>query len=135
MRVPSRQRLQSELGLDLEQAKLVRALGHATDDGEVLEALVNASVPGTEQYVRSMRSDPYRSSMWRVTVALHAMNEVLGTHGVEALGPPSGSSFAPPYEYLNTGDTYAATLVYNRNTDTITIGSWGDIAERNPSWE
>ena len=36
MRLPSSQRLQNELRLTAEQAKLVRAIGHATDDGEIL---------------------------------------------------------------------------------------------------
>lgn len=135
MRAPSSQNLQNRLGLTSEQAKLVRALAHAADDGEVLAALVEGSVPKTTEYVRSMHSSPYDSHMWRVTIALHAMDIVVGTFGVEPLGPPSGPSYAPPYEYLNTGDTYGTTLVYRRRTDTLSIGSWGDIAERHPSWE
>ena len=83
----------------------------------------------------TMHGDPYHSQIWRVTVALHAMNQVVGTFGVEGLGPPRGGDYAPPYEYLNTGDTYGTTLIYRRRTDTLTIGSWGDIAERHPSWE
>jgi hypothetical protein len=39
------------------------------------------------------------------------------------------------YEYLNTGDTYGTTLIYRRKTDTLSIGNWGDVAERHPSWE
>jgi hypothetical protein len=135
MRAPSSQNLQTYLKLSPEQAKLVRALAHACDDGEVLGALVEASVPKTAEYVRRMHSDPYGSHMWRVTVALHAMDVVVGTYGVEPLGPTSGPSYAPPYEYLNTGDTYGTTLVYRRRTDTLSIGNWGDIVERHPSWE
>lgn len=66
--------------------------------------------------------------------ALHAINEILGTYGVEALGPARGPSQSTPYEYLNAGDTYATTLIYNRKTDTLSVGSWGDIAERHPFW-
>jgi len=135
MRAPNSKNLQERLGLTPEQARLVRALAHACDDGEVLCALVEASVPKTAGYVRSMHSDPYHSQIWRVTVALHAMDQVVGTFGVEGLGPARGGDYAPPYEYLNTGDTYGTTLLYRRKTDTLTIGSWGDIAERHPSWE
>ena len=135
MRAPSSQNLQAYLKLSPEQAKLVRALAHACDDGEVLSALVEASVPKTAEYVLRMHSDPYGSHMWRVTVALHAMDVVVGTFGVEPLGPPRGGDYAPPYEYLNTGDTYGTTLVYRRKTDTLSIGNWGDIAERHPNWE
>jgi hypothetical protein len=135
MRMPSSRRLQDDLHLTAEQAKLVRAIGHATDDGEILSTIIEASVPRTAGYVRSMHSDPYGSHMWRVTVALHAMDAIIGTHGVEALGPPSGGNYAPPYEYLNTGDTYSTTLIYRRKTDTVSIGDWGSIAERHPNWE
>ena len=130
MRAPSSQNLQSRLGLTSEQAKLVRALAHAANDGEVLAALVEGSVPKTAEYVRRMHSSPYDSHMWRVTVALHAMDVVVGTFGVEPLGPTSGPSYAPPYEYLNAGDTYATTLVYRRKTDNLFISTMGDIVEK-----
>lgn len=138
MQVPSTNALQTQLGLTRDQASLIRALGHAAGehDGERLRELVEKHVPATEKYVRSMYSDPYHSSMWRVTVALHAMDQIMGTHGVEALGPPDDrDGYAPPYEYLNTGDTYAATLIYKRASDALRIGSWGDIVERHPEWE
>ena len=59
MRMPSSRRLQDDLHLTAEQAKLVRAIGHATDDGEILSTIIEASVPRTAGYVRSMHSDPY----------------------------------------------------------------------------
>ena len=137
MRVPSIERLTVRLNLTREQAKLVRALGHAVDDPEKLAHLVEEHVPATAGYVRSMHSSPYDSHMWRVTVALDAMNNVLGTYGVEPLGPQGNSSegYAPSYEYLNTGDTYRTTLIYRRKTDTLSIGDWGSIVEAHPSWE
>lgn len=135
MRMPSLKVLQDRLKLSAEQGKLLRALGRAVDDGEVLSALIDARAPQTAAYVRSMHSSPYDSHMWRVTVALHAMDTILGTYGVEPLGPTSGPSYAPPYEYLNTGDTYGTTLIYRRKTDTVSIGDWGSIAERHPNWE
>lgn len=137
MRVPSVEKLTVRLNLTREQAKLVRALGHAVDDPEELAHLVEAHVPATAGYVRSMPSSPYDSHMWRVTVALDAMNNVLGTYGVEGLGPQGSSreGYAPPYEYLNTGDTYGTTLIYRRKTDTLSIGDWGSIVEAHPSWE
>ena len=68
--------------------------------------------------------------------ALREMSEILDMHGVEALGPRHYDYFKPsPYEYLNAGDTYATTLIYDRAKDTLSIGSWGDIAERHPEWE
>jgi len=135
MRAPSASTLVETFRIDNEQANLIRKLAKYVDEPEKLSEVVEASCPGTVKYVRSLHSSPWGSHMWRVTVALHAMDETLGTHGVEGLGPGSGSSHAPPYEYLNTGDSYAATLIYKRSTDTLFISSWGDIAEKHPSWE
>jgi hypothetical protein len=134
MRMPSSQQLQSRLNLTPEQAKLVRAIGHAADDEEILSSLVAAHAGQVHGELMRSPGNPYHSHLWRVTIALRAMDEILGTHGVEALGPGSGPGYAPPYEYLNTGDSYGTTLIYRRKTDTITIGDWGSIAERHPSW-
>lgn len=135
MRAPSAKTLTSEFRISPENAKLVRLLAAAADDGERLKELVNARVPATASYVRSMYSDPYRSRLWRTTVALHAMNEVLETHGVEGLGPPRSGDYAPPYEYLNVGDPYSGTLIYDRDGDRLFVGSWGDVVEKHPEWE
>jgi hypothetical protein len=125
----------SELRLDKDQAVLIRKLGAACDDGDALQELIESSCPETASYVSKMYSIPYRSAMWRVTVALHSMDEIVGTCGVEALGQSNDDPrYAPPYEYLNTGDTYAVTLIYCRHTNQIVLGSWGDIAERHPDW-
>lgn len=134
MRAPSINVLRETFRLDSSQAKLVRAFAKAADDGDELRNLVDAHAPKTARYVRSMYSDPYRSSMWRTTVALHAINEIVGGYGVEGLGPDVGGPTPPPYEYINAGDTYATTLIYRRKTDTLSVGSWGDIVERHPSW-
>lgn len=122
-------------GISSEDANLIRKLAKHVDDAEKLEEIVNEHCPKTADYVRRMHSSPYGSHMWRVTVALDAMNHIIGAYGVEGLGSGSGPSYAPPYEYLNMGDTYAATLIYKRSSDTLSIGNWGDIAERHPEWE
>jgi len=135
MKAPSAKTLLSEFKqLSAEDAKLIRALAAAADDGDRLKKLVDERVPNTASYVRSLHSDPYRSRLWRNTVALHAMNAVLGTYGVEGLGPPRGGDYAPPYEYLNTGDTYAGTLIFDRDKDRLFVGSWGDVVEKHSEW-
>lgn len=137
MMMPSIKRImQCFRDITLQDAALIRRIGHAVDNGEELQAIIEANCPKTAAYVRSLYSSPYNSHMWRVTVALHAMDVICITYGVERLGPtdngdPQGR---PPYEYLNNGDTYAATLVYCRESDSMTIASWGDIAERHSNW-
>lgn len=132
MRAPSAKALTSAFrDLTPEKARLIRKIAKATDAN--LEETIEKCCPETQTYVRSLHSSPFNSHMWRVTVALHAINDILETHGVEALGPQHSVS-APPYEYLNTGDTYATTLIYKRDTDNLFIGNWGDIAERHRTW-
>lgn len=111
-----------------EDARKIRKLAKLTDDAEGLREYIAAHCEATHAYARQCYSDPFDSYMWRVTMALHAIDKVLGTHGVEALGS-SDTRNGPPYEYCNTGDAYAATLIYNRDRDTLFVGCWGDIAE------
>jgi hypothetical protein len=144
MRSPSLARLVETFRITTEQARLIKRLASATDTYPIrdesdrqrtLAYIVEHECPGTHGYLASLHSDPYYSHTWRVTVALHAMDGVLGTHGVEALGPGNAFDRPPPYEYLNTGDPCAPTLIYTRATDTLSIGAWLDIAERFPSEE
>lgn len=130
-KAPSAKKLQEAFQIDSKQANLVRAFAQATDDSEKLEELVE-KVPATERYVRSLYNDPYDSKIWRVTVAMHAINEILEGHGVEGLGEGRPGDYAPPYEYINMGDTYATTLIYDRDSDRLFIGSWGDVVESDP---
>lgn len=134
MRCPSPKRLKAAFPqLTDAQVRVIRLLAALAGDGTLLKQAVSLYAPmATVQYVRQMHSSPYSSQMWRVTVVLHAIDDILGTHGVEALGPDVGGSNPPPYEYLNSGDTYGTTLIYTRATDTLRIGCWGDIAERHP---
>lgn len=135
MKAPSASAMMEAFRISDDQAKLIRNLAKNVDDPEELSAIVEKSCPKTVRYIGQMHGSPWNSHMWRVTIALHAMDEILGTSGVESLGPEEGSSFSPPYKYLNTGDTYAATLIYKRSSDALSIGSWGDIAEKHPEWE
>lgn len=118
--------------LTREDAKLIRALCKAVDERDTLEALIEDRCEATATYARSCYHIPWGSAMWRRTMVLHALDVICGTCGVEAIGSSDVAPYSPPYEYLNTGDTYAATLVYNWRSDTLFVSSWGNIAERMP---
>ena len=136
MRSPSTKALVSAFRITRRDANLVRKIAHATSDREQLERVIENHAPeATQSYVRSLHGDPYDSQIWRVTVALHAINEIIGGYGVEGLGPPRADDYAPPYEFVNQGDSYATTLIYKRASDALSLGDWGSIAERHPSWE
>lgn len=64
------------------------------------------------------------------TLVMVAVNELLGTCGVEYIGDVDMYD-GPPVEYLNTGDPYAATLVWYRDrARPWAVESWEDVAER-----
>lgn len=134
MRAPSVESLMKAFPkMTREEAKLIRLVAKA-DDADSLEKVIDKFFPKTRAYIFSLMSSPYDSKIWRVTVQLHAIDEVMGTYGVEGLGPGRSGDYAPPYEYLNAGDTYATTLIYHRSADNLFIGDWGSIAEKHPSW-
>lgn len=138
MRTPSVEKLCASFrDLSASDARLLKrvcgavAVASSSDEPSELARLVAAGrLPATDRYVRSLASDPYRSRTWRSTVALHACNELLGMSGVESLGGTDNPGYAPDWEYLNAGDTYATTLVYRLATDTIRISCMGSIVEQ-----
>ncbi len=129
MRCPTPKSLDAAFrDLSLENARLIVKLAHSVDNPDTLKELAH-TLPRTTHYLGSLYSDPFDSAMWRRTVMLYAIDEILETHGVESIGPLS-SSEGPPYEYCNAGDPYSTTIIYSRDKDSLTIGCWGDIVER-----
>lgn len=82
------------------------------------------TVPAAQQLERQCYNPPGRHYL-----TMTALDSLLGTHGVEHLGDVDMRD-GPPVEYLNTGDTYAPTLVWYRSSGRFYIRSWGDVAER-----
>lgn len=56
--------------------------------------------------------------------ALKIADEVIGGFGVESLYPDS-----PHIWYVNMGDPYRTTIIWNEDTDVIYIGNWGNYEE------
>jgi len=56
-------------------------------------------------------------------IRMNCLDEVLNTCGVESLRLKNGQ-FA---DYLNTGDTYASTIIFVKGR--YCIGCWGDLVE------
>lgn len=55
------------------------------------------------------------------------LNKLLDFHGVEAF--PSQKFPHPDFLYLNSGDTYNATLIYSYDEDKYFVSTFGDIVE------
>lgn len=66
--------------------------------------------------------------------AMEEINDILGLFGVVAL---TGDYHVDRYYfnivalYLNTGDTYNTTVLYETETETFHLVSWGDWVEQN----
>ncbi len=62
------------------------------------------------------------------------LDAIIGTCGIEVLNSPENDcqdswNWTPDFEYLNTGDTYALTIMYSHSEDKYFLASWGDVAE------
>lgn len=111
---------------------LRRAFPNVDDEGIKLalrlmrsqvEKLELDSLPGARDRVVECYHYPSHTDR-----TMHALNALLGTHGVEALGdvhPLDG----PPFEYLNVGDPYVATVVWYRSSGRYYVRRYGDIVE------
>jgi hypothetical protein len=65
-------------------------------------------------------------------IRMHVLDSIAETHGVEYIAHKDDSfSQAMGIEYLNTGDSYALTIVRFCETGNYRVVSWGDIVERN----
>lgn len=87
--------------------------------------------PRAVEWVRSCYHPPRPQAL-----KLAALDELLGTYGVEAIQPEGawvdryyGSNVA---SYLNTGETYAPTLLLDHEQQRWKLTSWGDFLE---AWE
>ena len=80
------------------------------------------SLPAGLARIRECYNPPTTSD-----VRLHCLDALLGTFGIEAFQTRNGTWV----EYLNTGDTYAPTII--RMNGHYRIASWGDIAESHGS--
>ena len=65
----------------------------------------------------------------RVEKAMRDADKILGTHGVEAVFEEGDYDGDAAMTYLNAGDTYAATLVYDVGEDELYVSTWGDWVE------
>ena len=65
-----------------------------------------------------------------VTLALEAVNELLGGYGVEYVESTEDTMHeAQGIEYINFGDTYSPTLMYDHRDGIWRLGTFGDCVE------
>ena len=69
----------------------------------------------------------------RVAPTLQAIDHLIDRHGVEYL-PSRQDTFhvALGIDYVNQGDPYRATVIFDLARESFLIGCWGDLVERFP---
>lgn len=117
MRLPSIKRLEEGLNICRDQAKQVR---------RILECRNVEAVCALSERAASHARDCFGRSPLQY-VKLLACDAILETHGVEFIAKGHNKR-SPSIEYCNTGDTYAATLMWMNGR--YSVGCWGDVVER-----
>lgn len=108
---------ESTHGLILENAKLLKAVMQGTRDSKQECEKLGIKTQHTSREGR----------------ILLIANKVLNGHGVEYIRSKQDTfATSQGIEYVNTGDTYDTTLIYDCRSKVFHLTSWGDIVERNP---
>lgn len=84
---------------------------------------LEAAFPGKGRLLRKLLDDPKLDQ----EQLEHAVNVALDGHGAEAIF--GDCVYRPDLVYINLGDTYATTLLYDYTRTRWSIGSWGDWIE------
>lgn len=66
-----------------------------------------------------------------LNVLLNAFDFIIEGFGLEYIGRQQDCwNWTPKAEYVNTGDTYSATIILKNSNQRFYFGCWADIAER-----
>jgi hypothetical protein len=69
----------------------------------------------------------------KVSIILREADRVLNGNGVEYIDSREDTMRSQDgLSYVNMGDTYDTTLLYDHKTGRFSVGSWGDVVERQP---
>lgn len=117
---PSMATLTAGLSIDNATAAKARALMAGA-----VRITGNPDFPATNRWLDQCFNPPNR-----LELILSALNELLECHGVESIWSKR-DELRPVAEYLNTGDTYAPTLLFFRPSTSFRVTSWGDFVETN----
>lgn len=90
-----------------------------------------------EETARKIRRELeyYRDGLaCNATAVMNAVNDLIGGHGVEYVRSKKDTPrYAYGFEYVNMGETYATTLLFDHDTGTFSICSWGGMVESRES--
>lgn len=120
MNTPSVKRLREVFGDNAKLAKVIMQSGFKYFKDSALAPF--RSLESVKRLVRESFGRPSWAQM-----QMEALNELAGFHGVEAMETTKGE-YA---EHLNSGDSYACTVIYWRGSFYVTsIGDFVETKER-----
>lgn len=77
--------------------------------------------------------EAFRDDKETLRATMERADELIGGHGVEYIRHKlDGCRVVYGVEYVNMGDTYANTLVYDHRNNRFAVCSWGSIVESAP---
>lgn len=86
-------------------------------------------VPQLAELNRLFRASKNVVNMKLVNAALERANTIMHGHGIEAITGHAANEMTTVALYVNMGDTYAATIIYDCLADKFYVGTWGDWME------
>lgn len=116
-------RISHDLNIDKHAASLIRLIVRHELDREA----IYAASPSTEQWAE--QECYHRPSM--PAIRMHAIDRIIGGSGVESIEKPDAHGdgrYSDYIDYVNTGDTYSATIL--RDCGKYWIGTYGDTVEK-----
>ena len=64
---------------------------------------------------------------------LEHVSDLIGYHGIAVYAPGDSNPSHPKYSYINSGDSYGLTLIYNHDTGRYALTDIGSIIETEES--
>jgi hypothetical protein len=116
---PSVETIAAALGVDEVTAQELRGL--------IKGEIAPDSYPGVVAWIKECHNRPYL-----IEQVLQALNVVLGGYGVEGIrSRRAWSDFwhDTKFLYVNIGDSYANTIIFDTETERFKTGSVGDLLE------
>ena len=125
---PSYRRTSSDSGTAGSAARALRGPPHA---GPSVKRMVDfLKIPKVHAAAVKARMDdgvPYKA-------ILEVVDELMDGNGVEYIDSHADTMRSQDgLSYVNLGDTYDTTLLYDHKTGRFSVGSWGDIVEKQPA--
>jgi len=113
-------------------AKKIAQVFRLTDQ----EAIIIRKVLKGELPTKAFKLTDYERQYGAAERRLIVVNKIIDGHGVEALADrdDNSSSYLPHAIYINTGDTYSPTILFDYHTRNFSLTTWGDYVERHPKW-